>query len=100
MSAGESLMPVGKEGVIRFHGGIYLQNLNLSAVSGLPVFHQETIISHLAKSLWSFFVFPFWPAHFCITELTAEFCPAHTRGVSCGPGWQAAKGETEEPGGK
>lgn len=91
-------MLVGKEGVIRFHAGIYLQKINPSAVSGLPDFHQETIISHLAKSLRSFFVFLFWPAHFCITELTAEFCPAHTRGVSCGPGWQAVKGEIKSQG--
>ena len=46
-------MPVGKEGVIRFHGGIYLQKLNLSAVSGPPVFHQETTISHLANLVGS-----------------------------------------------
>ena len=58
VSAG-CLVLVGKEGLVRFHGRIYLQKINPSAVSGPPVFHQETIISHLAKSLRSFFCFSF-----------------------------------------
>ena len=81
VSAG-CLVLVGKEGLVRFHGRIYLQKINPSAGSGPPVFHQETIISHLAKSLQSFFLFFLFGQHIAASlSWQLSFVP-HTLGVS------------------
>lgn len=84
------------EGGGGFNGWIYLQRID-SCMSWSPIFHQETSISHPARTSQLFF-FPGEWACLCTIELTAEVCPTSERDVSCGPAWQLMKEERGGPG--